>query len=509
MFNFLKSTKWFCRFSVLGGASLWLCAFMLAARPASGQQESVVLINTEVGSGYGVAWGKSGNVVTALHLVAGRSKIFVKWKNQEVAATIEKIYQPADLALLRLRTPLNIPRLEIYPGDAPMDTPLNFWEAPLKMVRMNKKETKLDRAVPLERLDNRLEKNLAAFAKALCSDGQSHYPSLKTAVFKFEERNIKKAHSGSPLTLGNQIVGLIDGGPAINAKGSIWAIPAIGNFDKLLKEGSSAAPSRTCSSQRLYSGMRADNPHLDPELAGLANDLAASEENQFTFADDSGDRLSFAIEYRASCEEAYGTMFEEDQRFIRDLLKDEADFEDERVTWKDLLGQSIDIYQDNETGATIAVPTGSELRVEKEDGHTVVKVSSPHAGTTMIISVQQTNSVEESKAAKDWFQQYMVSDGREWVEEKQEEGEEKYEDDIEDYLNDPDEPYYSALIDRVVYDPDEESVVAELYASITIDENDFLGVVIKVNDWEGLTKAQRLYYYLLEACAILTDFAYY
>jgi hypothetical protein len=500
-----KSTRLFSRFSMISGVSFWLCVLVLAVSPVLGQQESVVLVHAGQASGYGLAYGSSGNIITALHVVAGQSPITVVWKNQKFPATIEKIYKPADLALLRLQAsaPPNIPPLKIYPGDAPMDTPLNFWEAPEKMFRMDKKETKLERAVPLEQLDNRLEKNPAAFANALCSDGQSNYPALKTGVFKFEEKNIRKAHSGSPLTYEGHIVGMVDGGPPINGKGSIWAIPAAGNFAKLLSEGASAARSNPCSSERLYSGLRADNPHLDKKSAELANALAAAKEHPFKFADDSGDQLAFELDYRAPFGDIYETMFEEDQKYIQELLGDEEYFEDGEITLQDLFNQSIDVFQEEETGATIAVPTGSKLSVEQEDGHALVKVSSPRAGTTMIISVQTTNSVEESKAARDWFERYMVRDGRKWIKE------EDNEDEIDDWLDDPDEPYYNALKDRVVYGADGESIVAELFATLTIDENDFLGVVIIVNNWEELTRKERIFNYLVETCAILTDFAYY
>jgi hypothetical protein len=504
MFAPKKSASLFSRIFMRSGISFLLCAFVLAVSPASGQQESVVLVHAGKASGYGVAYGSPGNIVTALHVVAGRSPITVVWKNQKFPAKLEKIYKPADLALLRLQAsnPPNIPALKVYPGDPPMDTPLNFWEAPEKMFRMDKKETKLNRTVPLEQLDNRLEKNSAALAKGLCSDGQSSYPTLKTGVFKFEEKNIRKAHSGSPLTFQGHIVGMVDGGPPINGKGFIWAIPAAGNFAKLLSESSTAAPASACTSERLYSGIRADNPHLedDPALRELA------EKNPFEFVDDSGDQMAFALEYRATCKEIYDTMFEEDQKDIQDLVKEnEADFaEEERVTIYDLYSQSIDIYQEEESGATIAVPSASELSIEKENGHTLIEASSPYEGITMIIFVQNTNSVEESRAAMSWFKEYIVSDRDDWTSETGEE------DEIEDYLDDEDEPYYSELFERVVHD-EEDNLVAELYASLTIDGTDFLGVAVKVNDWETLDddKDERIFFYMMEACTILTDFAYY
>lgn len=503
MFAPEKSARLFNRLSTAGGIIFLLCVFVLAVAPAAGQQESVVFINTEAGSGYGVAYGNPGNVVTALHVVAGRSKIFVKWKNQESPATIEKIYKPADLALLRVQTPLNIPTLEIYSGDAPTDTDLNYWVAAEKTFKMGGKTTQLKETTALGKLNTRLEKHQAGFAKALCSDGKIVYPALTTSVLNFEEPNIEKKHSGSPLTYGDQIVGIVDGGQPLAGKGVVWAIPAA-EFENLQKLGTPASALRqACSSKNLYSGLRADNPHLTPELAELAKAIEASEENPLRFADDSGDQLVFDLEYRAPFRDIYDTMFEEDQGYVKDLVQEnEADVEEGQVTLDDLYDQSLDFYLEEETGATIAVPTASELSLEKEGGHTLIEASSPYQGITMIIFAQKTNSLEKSKEAMEWFKEYIVSDREDWTAETGEG------DETENLLKDPDEPYYSELFERVVHNGDD--LVAELYASLTIDGNNFLGVAVKINDWSTLDDSEeRIFFYLMEACAILTDFAYY
>lgn len=483
--------------------AVFLCVMLLAAAPALGQQESIVRVHAGKASGYGVAYGGPGSIVTALHVVAGRSPITVVWKGQEIRATVEKVYKPADLALLRLQAPaLNIPPLKIYPGDAPMGTPLNFWETPEKMFRMDKKETKLSRAVPLEQLDNRLEKNSAALGQALCSDGQSNYPALKTSVLKFEEKNIKKAHSGSPLTFQGHIVGMVDGGPPVNGKGFIWAIPAAGNFAKLMSEGSTAVPGSACTSERLYSGLSADNPHLqnDPELADLP------DESPFSFVDDSGETMTFSLEYRARCQDVYETMFEEDQKYLRDLVhENEAQIgAAEQVTLRDLYDQRLDVYQEENTGAVIAVPAESDLRIEKSAGHTLIEASSPYEGLTMIIFAQSSDAIAESQETLAWFKDYIVGDREDWAAEPDEE------DQVVNFLDDEDEPYYSELMERVVLDKNGD-LLAELYASLTIDGTDFLGVVVKVNDWAAVAddRDERIFFYMMETCAILTDFAYY
>lgn len=486
---------------------------LLMASSASGQrgEESVVLIYTPTFAGYGVAWQQPDNIVTVLHVVAGKSKILVKWKDQSSPATIKTIYKEADLALLQLQKPLRVPPLEIYQGDPPLDRPLDYWEVPDETARMDRKETKLNaekRAIPLRQFDSRIVADPNTFVKALCSDGQANYPGLNTNVFKFEEKNVGKSHSGSPLTYNGKIVGLVDGGQPIGGKACVWAIPAALHFKNLLAS-TAVAPKQTCASEKLYGGLRKDNPLLagNAKLQALAETLAAYEAKPFVYVDDSNDKLAFTLEQRASFQDIYDTMFEEDQAYIKDLLEGEGDFEDGPIQLRELFGQFLDVYQDDEIGATIFVPAKSELNIEKsKDGqYTLIEASDPEFGVEMIIFVQKTDTKKAVAEAQEWFKEYIVSDGRHWEQEK-EAGED---DDVKDYAlaNDPDEPYYTELMDRVVYEDD--TVVAELYASITVDENNILGVAIKVDGWEEMTKAQRIHYYLMEACAILSDFAYY
>jgi hypothetical protein len=492
----------------------FFCFFILpfAASPASGQrgEESVVLIYTPTFAGYGVAWQRPDNIVTVLHVVAGKSKILVKWKDQSSPATIKTVYKEADLALLQLQKPLGVPPLEIYQGDPPLDRPLDYWEVPDGAARVDRKETKLNaekRAIPLRQFDNRIATAPNTFAKALCSDGQSNYPGLNTNVFKFEEKNVGKSHSGSPLTYNGKIVGLVDGGQPIGGKACVWAIPAALHF-KSLPASTAVAPKQTCASEKLYGGLRRDNPLLEgnEELETLADTLAYYEDNPFVVADDANDRLTFDLQYRAPFREFYDSMFQEDQKYIQGLLEDDDSAAGGPVKLPDLFDRSLDSFQDDLTGATIVIPAQGHIRIEKspEGNHTLVAVSDPDSKVEMTVFVEKTESKEAVEQARLWFEEFIVSDGLAWQQEESED-----DDDFEDadLANDPDEPYYTKFLDRVVYGGDDE-IVAELYASITVDEN-FLGVVIKIRNWHELTKEQRLHYYLMEACAVLTDFAYY
>ncbi|MEZ4772410.1 MAG: hypothetical protein R3D00_04445 [Bacteroidia bacterium] len=474
---------------------------------ATAQQRSVVLINTEAGSGYGVAWGAPNQIVTALHLVSGRNKIKVVWEGKTVDAKIEKIHKPADLALLKLASPLSIPLLETFESDAPTSIDLNYWELKIGSKLMTSKTTQLQKQTTLGKIDPRLAdpKLQTAFAEALCTDGQANYPRLNTSIIKFSEKNIEKAHSGSPITFGNKIVGIVDGGEKpVNGSVLVWAIPAT-EFQNLITKGTSVAGAQTpCSSVKLYSGLRSDNPLLNPDLLEMAKTIEYSREHPITKNGDNG--FSFSLAYRTNCRDFYGTLFPEDQEYIREIVELGEDDRNvaEKLSIYDLYGQKIDIYQDARTGATVAVPTNSKINIQQEGAHTLVEISSKYDGITMYIYLSHNETMEETRDEMAWFKEYLVSDGRPWELDEDFPDEEPI-----DYTDDEYDPYYFEDMQRVVIDED-NNVTAEFYARLTISDTDFMGVSVQVNDWETLEedKYERLMSYLLEACATITDFPY-
>lgn len=472
-----------------------------------GQQSSVVIIDTESSNGYGVAWGGPDLVVTALHVVAGREKIMVRWGSKKSMATVEKIYKPADLALLRLDSKLGIPQLASYPGDPSFGVNLNYWEAPAGQApRPISKTTKLDERTPLKDINAILAKKNAAFDKGLCKDDQNQlFPQLETVVFKFAEPNIRKSHSGTPITIKDKLVGLVDGGSGLVAgKTMVWAIPAT-ELEKLLKQGAAPPPALAgCESKALYSGLRSDNPFLSDELRERAIELENAP--PITTKDDTGDELVFSLEFRGSYQDVFYSMLEEDQQFFLELIEGEQE-EDNPVTMSALYQENCDILVEENTGATIAYPSGINWETYSSSSHNFIKIDSPHGGVSMYIAVSRTGSTEESKAELEAFKAFLTSDGRNWVAVD--------EDDAEtfDFLDDEDDPMYYEDFWREVRSStdDDYDVLAELYASMEIDESNFLGVAVIVNDWETVyaDPEERKFYYLMEACAMLTGFGYY
>ncbi|TAE46393.1 MAG: hypothetical protein EAZ89_20160 [Bacteroidetes bacterium] len=480
---------------------------LIAALQGFAQQRSVVLIHTPGATGYGVAYGgpqkTPDRIVTALHLVSGKTSIQVKWEGKTSNATVEKIYQPSDLALLKLQTPLGIPQMDIQAGDPPLLTNLNYWEIPASGA-VGSKTTQLQTTTVLSKLNPRND-DPAGFAKALCANGAATYPAMATPVIKFADPNVRKAHSGSPLTFNNKIVGMIDGGAKlVNAAPSLWAIPAA-EFNKLFSNGTApSAQMPTCSSENLYGGLRSDNPFLSAEE--LAEAKYIENAPAISYTDENGDRLTIDIEYQMSYEEIFETLFEEDYDYLENLVDENESYydESEQIDLNDLYSSSLNVYFEAATGATIAVPSNCKLSTEKEGPHTLIQAASPYDGIVMYIYAFHGESLAEAKGAKAWFIEYMNSDGVEWIEPGYDSENE------EDYLSDEYNPYSSETVETTLTD-DEDVPTARLLSTLTINGTDFLGVAVHVTDWETVDNEQneRKFFYLLEACAIMTDFPYY
>src|SRR4030095_2361076 len=221
--------------------ALIIC-FLFIPFIAGAQKNSVVQVHADKSSGYGVAWGGPQKdpdlIVTALHIFSGKKTIIVVWQGKSAYAQIVKIYKPSDLALLKLKTPLGIPPLSLYSGEPPWDTNINFWESPVNSGAMTAKTTMLEGRTNLSKISPRVANNSAGLSKALCMDAGQYYPGMNTEVINFKEPNIRKAHSGSPLTYEDKILGMVDGGAKlVDGKACVWAISAA-DFNKLLNQGS-------------------------------------------------------------------------------------------------------------------------------------------------------------------------------------------------------------------------------------------------------------------------------
>jgi hypothetical protein len=473
------------------GFSLLLVSGMMA------QANSVVLVHADKSSGYGVAWGGPKNspdmIVTALHLVAGKKNIQVAWQGKTSVATVIKIYKPSDLALLKLRTPLGIPLLGLYSGEAPVETDVNFWEIPVATTTPTKKTTSLDGKTSLASISPQIANEPAGLTKALCFDGTESYPGMKTSVINFKEANIRKAHSGSPLTYNDKILGMVDGGAKlVDGRPLIWAIPAA-DFNKLYSMGTPPASDMiTCTSpgtdsKYLYSGIRADNPFLtEAEI-----DQAILLNTPLNIESSTGTKLELHHNYTMTFGEVYQTLYEEEQQALQKQFKP-----GESVTLNDLLNVTVHFYSEDATGVSIMIPDQCTLTNSTDAYGTMNTTTSPGGLITMSIYISAGTTTQDAVTAMNSFQQFIRPD---------------------------DQSITPITVDSVLHNGNYYSLKYEhknklsgavksiVYANMTIDGTNFLAVSVNVADWQPIAKdpKEKMYFYLMEVCSNLSNFPFY
>ncbi|MFZ1678462.1 MAG: trypsin-like serine protease [Saprospiraceae bacterium] len=481
-------------------SALFLLIGILGSIPftATAQKSSIVQVHADKSSGYGVACGGADLIVTALHVVSGKNTIMVVWQGKSSYATIEKIYKPSDLALLRLQTPLGIPSLTLYSGEPPYDTNINFWEVPVNTTSVSAKTTVLEERTSLAKISPRVANNPTGLSKALCSDAGQYYPGMNTEVINFKEPNIRKAHSGSPLTYDNKILGMVDGGAKlVDGKACVWAIPAA-DFNKLFNQGTPLSkPMQSCDqggieNKYMYSGLRSDNPLLSPEEVRQAKQF----ENPMKIASGGGELIELYHDYRMSFGEVYETLFDDEKQDLTEILDAE-----ESISLEDLESKTIDLYVEDQTGITVMIPSECRLSRSADDYGTLITTSSPGGLITMSIYISPNESMDNGMQAMSAFKSYMATSGM-ILQPKDE--------DVDDFTDDEDNPYYSEHIEKEGSDQNGD-VQSGWYADLIINDGDFLAVIVTVNDWAGLDNQpdELMYYYLMETCASLCDFTIY
>jgi hypothetical protein len=467
----------------------------------SAQKNSIVQVHADKSSGYGVACGGPQNlpdrIVTALHVVAGKKTILVKWQGKSVYATIEKIYKPSDLALLKLQTSLSIPALPLYSGEPPWDTDINFWEIPINTSAVTAKTAVLEERTSLSHISPRIANNPTGLSKSLCADGGQYYPGMTTEVINFKEPNIRKAHSGSPLTYDGKILGLVDGGAKlIDGKACVWAIPAA-DFTKLFNQGTPPVTTMqpcggTTGNAYMYSGTRSDNPLLSPEEAQQASQF----EDPLAFASGDGSSLSLFHEYRMTYSEVWETLFPEVQSDLEGILENE-----EEISLVDMFESTIDIYMEDMTGISVMVPSQCTLSASSDASQTYISTTSPSGLITMSVYISVNNTMDEGMEAMEAFKSVMAEYGQVMLPEA---------DDITDYRDETHAPYYSEYVENALTDANGE-ITGEFFADLIISDGDFLAITVTINDWDALDQypEERMFLYLMETCALLSDFTIY
>lgn len=451
---------------------------LLFGIPAFGQKGSVVLIHTEgKSSGYGVAVNYPDRIVTALHIVANMGKIAVVFQNEDnwSYATIEKIYMDADLALLKLEKPLGLAPISLYSGKAPVQTNVNYWEID-KMNGLTEKNTKIQEVgTKLDRICSSL-----GIQKALCQNAGVHYPSMSTEIMRFGEPNIRKAHSGSPLTFNNKLIGLVDGGAKLaNGKPVVWAISSE-SIGRLFSHGTAPPPMQRCGgvdgSAFMYSGMRSDNGFLTQE----ERQFAAKFEKPLFFQAANGNTLKFYLEERLSWSTLNESLFDDEKEDIEEAF--------EYLDWaiKDkVTSTSFDLYIEESTGISFVVPTGSHLSNPKSSfspDEIIIKIASPGQASSQTFFIKKNATMALGMKAMSTFKARMAGYGYDMVPSSW---------DIIDLRDDPDNPYYEEEVSMNFFqngktDGNEDELIGGAVIKMMVENGNFFVNSYEVSDFKKL-----------------------
>jgi len=468
---------------------------------------SVVLIYADKSAGYGVAYGTADKIVTCLHIVAGKTAIKVKWGGKEVDALVEKIYKPADLALLKLKSPLGVPPMAAYAGEPPWDENVNYFELPTGKTTVEKKVTVLEERTSLDKISVRITGNSEGLSKLLCSDGTGFYPGMATSVINFKEPNIRKSHSGTPITYGDKILGLVDGGTIVDGKPCLWAIQA-SDMAKLISLGTPVpAGMKPCEApgvvnKYMYSGTRSDNPLLTPEEVAQALAFEDSLSSSVSFTDPCENLLTVRAEQRVSFTLVFESLFDESAQNVLDLFSEESIVDgDQQLSIDNLAFQTMDFYQEDLTGVSLAIPSEARFSTSQNSFGNFITLSSPLGSTSISVFISHLDTPEDAEKEMARFKTMCKAMGQQV---------EATKNNIKDFRCESDNPYYKETVENSKLDQN-GTLRSEFMATMVINKTDFVGTIVNVADWNAMwnNPEERLFFYLLEISALLADFTIY
>ena len=312
---------------------------------------------------------------------------------------------------------------------------------------------------------------------------------MSTAVINFKEPNIRKAHSGSPLTYDNKILGMVDGGAKlVDGKPLIWAIPA-SDFNKLYVKGNQPARNMTTctaegTSKYLYSGVRSDNPFLTASEAEQAKLLSIPLDIESS----QGEKLELLHNYTMSFAEVYETLYEEEQAQLQSKFEEE--------TMKVLMNTIVHFYSEAATGVSIMIPDQCKLVTTTDAYGTLNTTTSPGGLVTMSVYVSAGKSTEDAVNAMNAFQEFIRPPNKEFEPMTMET--------IKQF-----DSYYGLKYEYKGKVGNNVKTIT--YANMTVDGPNFLAVSVNTSDWPAVNtdSNEKMYFYLMEVCSNLSNFPFY
>ena len=372
-----------------------LLAFSLSTAVAleQGISNSVVKITTTttrdgkiyLESASGWAWSSPTTVITALHAVAGKKVIEVKnHRGATAQAKVIKVVKQGDMALLQIDTDLGLVPLRTGAVDHNSRETFQVVGYPHNIPTMVADEIKFSTSFSGQPILNHLIQG-TNLATVLTKQG---YPVPQTYIYRLSS-TIQPGHSGAPIVRENGVVvGMADGGLKKGTARINWAIPAhlyIGQ----LSQSRDTIPRSTSRQSDLFSAKT--------YISSVGEEPPAAAETA-SISDPTGQVTVHKV-WNASLAEIFYTLEQNDQEDVleifEDLSEEEASFLFENLRY--------DVYEDFNTGATFALPEGTE--VSYENGAFVVS----YTDIEMAFIPQNTSTFEEATQLVQNFANEMLN----------------------------------------------------------------------------------------------------
>ena len=298
----------------------------------------------EVGTATGWCWKDPTLVVTALHAVTGSDKITVfKAGAGSTTASIEKVLKEADLALLRLSSPLGLVPLQSQDVGAGSMNEYYVWGFPHAVFTMQGDDIRFARSA-----DDIPTLNTILTGNKLKNELETQgYPLPKARILLISS-TIQPGHSGAPImTKSGTVIGIADGGLRGGTARINWAMPA-GYYLPLLAASKDLIPREPSLQVSLYSSTT-----IVEEDATEEEEIREIEKEAIDNTIVNGSQ-SIVKTWSATYDEILGTLSESDRQAMMEISS---------LLEIDMSDKKFDIYEDFNTGATISVPFGEDFSV--------------------------------------------------------------------------------------------------------------------------------------------------
>ena len=288
--------------------------------------QSVVKIETADNAASGFIWPDASHVVTSLHVVDGQQgqiiARYVDSNGRSIAssrATVEKVLTKADLVLLRLKKPLKRNPLPVVQTAPAVKQTLDAVGFPLNIAGHSSTEVKV-------RFGGKQLRSILP-PKVLKKFRHYPYPSTTTLILNLEG-NLVPGLSGAPVVdAKGRVAGIADGGLESGAIGISWGIPA----SQLAR-------------------LSASDEHRLPNAQGRTELFAADLQADVGKTQQLG-RFRLTRLRSRSFQQLAATA--DDQLSLAQLATFFSIFSPDQFRY--------DIYQEMNSGATIAIPEGASL----------------------------------------------------------------------------------------------------------------------------------------------------